>query len=288
MRLHTINRMLSSTVYYGPCEGAIASRGRILAGGAAPSSGRPFRVRKLSLEMLDVRLLLSVQISDLGTLGGFGANVTGVNASLEVAGTEYVSGSDDRAFLLDANGVNHDLGILTGGTASFATSLNSDGQVVGYSGNSLGGIGSLSPEAFLYSAGQMTGLGTLGGVGSEAEGINDAGQVVGWANTTSGGQDAFLYSGGKMTDLGGLENSNFSVANAINDQGQMVGYSSVGGQGSLAHHAFLYSDGEMTDLGTLSGNRERRPSGSTARVRSSASGVTEVRMTMPSCGTRGR
>lgn len=254
MRRHTIARMLGHLLFDRRGLGAIASRSPILAAWAGSSRGRPLRVQRVFLEMLDVRLLLSAAISDLGALGQ-GGNVAGVNVSLDVAGTEYVSGSDDRAFLLDANGVNHNLGILTGGTASFATGLNSDGQVVGYSGSSTTGFGGGGAEAFLYSEGQMTGLGTLGGSSSEAEGINDSGQVVGWANTPSGGQDAFLYSGGKMTDLGGLANSTFSVANAINDQGQLVGYSSVGGQGSLAHHAFLYSGGEMTDLGTLSGNQ---------------------------------
>ena len=113
-------------------------------------------------------------------------------------------------------------------------------------------------DAFIYSAGLMTDLGSLGG-GSVASGINNSGQVVGWSYTSGGQAHAFLYSAGTMTDLGTLGGTS-SYASAINNSGQAVGVSDTsGGQ----PHAFLYSGGTMTDLGGLSGGIPARPLAST-------------------------
>src|SRR5438477_9429202 len=73
-----------------------------------------------------------------------------------------------------------DLGTL-GGTASSATAINNNGQVVGYSSLADG-----STHAFLYSAGAMVDLGTLGGATSSPNDINDSGVVVGSSLTSSG------------------------------------------------------------------------------------------------------
>jgi len=214
------------------------------------------------LEVLEVRTLLSTALSDLGPL----VNVTGINTTVNAVGTEFVSGAGNRAFLLDTNGVFHNLGTLPNAIDSFATGINSGGKVVGYStisggGGGGGGGGSGLPQGFLYSNGTMTALGTLGGSQSVANAINTTGQIVGWADTSNGQrQDAFLYSGGQMTDLGGLPGDSISAANAINDSGQVVGYSEPGGGGggtNYSIHAWLYSAGSMTDLGTLSGSQSQ-------------------------------
>jgi probable HAF family extracellular repeat protein len=103
-------------------------------------------------------------------------------------------------------------------------------------------------NAFLYSGGTMTNLGTLGSIYSYALGINSAGQVVGYSLTSSGNQNAFLYSGGTMTNLGTL-GGNYSQANGINNAGQIVGYATNGGG---AESAFLYSTATgMENLNTL-------------------------------------
>ena len=75
-------------------------------------------------------------------------------------------------------------------------------------------------DAFLYSDGKMTDLGTLpGGYSSCAYGINDSGQIVGEAETSSGQYHiaAFLDSDGTMTDLGTPQWEN-SYAYGVNDE----------------------------------------------------------------------
>jgi len=147
-----------------------------------------------------------------------------------------------------------DLGTLPGYTTSVAYGINNSGQVVGASSN----IGGQPAQAFLYSGGVMTGLGTLGGTSSYADGINDSGQVVGQAFTNGLSQyHAFGYSSGVMTDLGTLPGAMYSdsAATGINNSGQVVGYSYA----SSGIHAFLYSGGAMTDLGTFWGMVQKRP-----------------------------
>src|SRR5580658_4108149 len=71
------------------------------------------------------------------------------------------------------------LGILPAGDYSFANGINSSCQIVRYSYEWLPG-GPIVRRAFLWSAGVMQDLGTLGGWESMACGINDSDQIVGW------------------------------------------------------------------------------------------------------------
>lgn len=196
---------------------------------------------------------------------------TGINDSGVITGTAGSGGG--HAY----SSVAGDIGTL-GGPFSYGNAINSSGQIVGYSYTSdfyNSANSSYAPHAFLYSAGSMTDLGTLGGVTSIANAINDSGQIVGGSNILGDTSlYAFLYSGGSMTNLGivgeayDINNSGQIVggtiggafvysagittilgsggfsAFGINDSGQIVG--GVWGGG-----AFLYSDGVMTDLNSL-------------------------------------
>ena len=105
------------------------------------------------------------------------------------------------------------LGVLTGDNQTYATAINSSGQVVGYCANSSG-----TDAAFLYSGGALHSLGTLGGTWSESLGINDSGNIVGSASTSSGQAAAFYLSSGTMMQVPGTS------ACAINNHGLIVGW----------------------------------------------------------------
>ena len=125
-----------------------------------------------------------------------------------------------------------DLGTTLGGD-SFATGINTSGQVVGYSYADTG----WPSHAFLYTNGVITDLGTLGGEFSYAYDINDNGQVVG-VSVNGTGTRAFIYSNGFMTALGTLGGT-WSAAYGINNSGQIIGESSRAGK--VGQHAFLYN-----------------------------------------------
>lgn len=132
------------------------------------------------------------------------------------------------------------------GDYSAAYAINNVGQITGNRPP-----GPAPTQAFLYSAGSIASLGTLGGATSHSfgHGINDAGAVAGYSETT-GGTRAFVYSNGSMTALGTLGGST-SVGYAINNSGQVTGYAYYAGD--TAGHAFIYSNGGMVGLGALGG-----------------------------------
>jgi probable HAF family extracellular repeat protein len=183
----------------------------------------------------------------LGTLGvldvSFGA---AVNALGEAVGYDYSDSTSPpvaHAFQY-SNGRMVDIhspSLFPSGT--LATGINRSGGIIGY-----GWINSSAFHPFLYTAGRMVDLGTLGGIQASALAINDAGTIVGLSVTSSGVQHAFVYSSGKMTDLG-PPGTNASGANAINGSGQIAGSIWV----NNLSHAALYSQGVWTDLGAVPG-----------------------------------
>ena len=140
-----------------------------------------------------------------------------------------------------------DLAPLSGDDYSVVRGINATSQVAGAVGSDRNNTSAVS----LYSAGQLSSLGTLGGSSGIGNGINASGQIAGYSTNAAKTYRAFLSSGGTgggtLTDIGDLGGGS-AVAYGLNDAGQVVG-SAVTADGS--NHPFLYSNGVMTDLGTL-------------------------------------
>ena len=131
---------------------------------------------------------------------------------------------------------------------SYATGINSQGQVVGNSYTS-----SLLQHAYFWSQGSgMLDLGTFGGPTSFAYGINDAGQVVGNADLSNGMTHAFVWTQALGKQDIGTKMKFSTYAFAINNAGQVVGeYFPT----SITTHAFLWTkNAGFKDLGTLGGS----------------------------------
>ena len=164
---------------------------------------------------------------NLGTLGGTWSTAAAINNAGQVVGTSARGDGKLRAFLW-ARGTMTGLGTL-GGSRSEATDVNAQGDVVGWS--YLKGDPKVHPDAdapiahaFLWRAGRMVDLGTLGGADSRAFGINDKGHVVGTSTTADGATHAFLWKDGVMQDIGGANASTYFIMPfAISWSGQVVG-----------------------------------------------------------------
>lgn len=184
-------------------------------------------------------------ITSLGAPLDVFASGQAINANGWVAGWLRGAGARPAGFLYDGTTTTI-LPTLGGGRGTRALGINDAGTVVGFSNPA--GISSF--QAFVYSGGTMTSLGTLGGAESAAYGINASGQIVGEAETDTGEIKAFLYQGGAMTSLGTLGGAN-SYGRAINDLGWVTGSSFLTESTDLA--PFVYKGGSMVDLGSLGG-----------------------------------
>ncbi|HEU5115385.1 MAG TPA: PEP-CTERM sorting domain-containing protein [Isosphaeraceae bacterium] len=134
------------------------------------------------------------QLQNLGTLaGGSNSWAFTVNSKGTVVGASDTSAGAATHAVYWQNGQIHDLGTL--GTASYATGINSSGEIVGWNTDSNGNY-----SAFLWDGTKMVDLNTYNPAGSPftslsgATGINDAGQIVGWGVYSNGSQHSFLLT----------------------------------------------------------------------------------------------
>jgi probable HAF family extracellular repeat protein len=161
------------------------------------------------------------------------------------------------------------LSLIDLGEGVSAYGINTAGQITGCAPVSGG-----TQHAFLYSAGTLTDLGTLGGASSCGYAINVHGDVTGYADTASAAH-AFVFTAGTMTDLGTIAGEANSAGVSVNANGDVVGYAFpstpfaplVPGNfysaaaafsgpfvsGSPSVSAFLYSHGAMTEVDPVNG-----------------------------------
>jgi len=157
-------------------------------------------------------------LRDLGSFGGDSFGL-GINAVGQIVGYSYGPGNAwYHAFLYDTRtgGPLQDLGSPSGN--SVAVDINDAGQVAGWFRNGAGPVG-----AFVYEAGVMHDIGSLGSGTAEAVAINRAGLVAGNSSLADGRGRGFVYDGTTMTSIGALPGGNFSLADAINANGLVVG-----------------------------------------------------------------
>ncbi|MGH3029589.1 MAG: hypothetical protein ACRDNE_02265 [Gaiellaceae bacterium] len=224
-------------------------------------------------------------VTNLPSLGGSSSAGSSINNRGWIAGSSNLAGDAIRHATLWRRGEQVDLGTL-GGSDTNSSVLwpvkNVRGAITGITETDaldpLGEDWSCSfffPVrtghtclGFVWRAGKMRALPTLGGNNGFATGSNNRLQVVGWAENTVHDVTcvppqvlqfrAVVWGPGKgrIRELPPLPGDSVSAATAINDRGQVVGISGICDQAVgrfSAIHAVLWDDGEVTDIGNLGG-----------------------------------
>lgn len=185
-------------------------------------------------------------LSPLSRIFGQEAEAVAISPTTNLA---VVNSGSTSVFNDIDSGFSQTIGTFVGDTSSSAVDINDRGQVVGISGS----------FGYLWEAGSMVRINSLGGSSCTPVAINNNSQVIGDAQTAGGSTHAFFWQldgtgTPVITDLGTLGGAN-SHAVAINSNGWVVGYSQTGGtivdtNGVFAEeHAFLWVNGVMYDLG---------------------------------------
>jgi probable HAF family extracellular repeat protein len=220
------------------------------------------------------------KIVNLGMpLGGTSSGGNSINDLAWISGSANLAGNTAQHAYLWANGFKADLGTFGGPNSLVSFPVkNNRGDIVGYAENPttdpLGenfcqfGTG-LECRAFLWRAGQLIQLPTLGGNNGRAAGENNLGQIVGWTENNVEDStcvhpvqflqfEAVIWGPGKdqIQQLPPLPGDSDTAAVAINDKGQAVG---ISGQCDIAfgelsaEHSVLWENGQAIQLPTLGG-----------------------------------
>jgi probable HAF family extracellular repeat protein len=153
-----------------------------------------------------------------------------------------VCAQDVQAFIWDSTNGMRALGSLGGD--SYATGINDNGQVVGYSYLS----DQFTTHSFVWTeATGMVDIGGPGGFQSIGLAINSVGNICGFGTDTANRQVAFYWTPGD-----GFNVFSNGGAYAINNDNVVTGQFPVGGS---ANHAFIWSPTlrRPHDIGTLAG-----------------------------------
>lgn len=158
-------------------------------------------------------------MQDLGTAGWEESCAFAINAHGDAAGRVHSAPLAQAPFVY----LRGSMVVLSAASQGAAGDINDRGEVTGYYVNSVG-----ETRAFLYTAGALRDLGTLGGTYSIAMSVNNAGTVVGHATGPVSEQRAFLWDGAAMQDLNALVVSGMEPGQTlthaydINDAGQII------------------------------------------------------------------
>ncbi|MGH2353357.1 MAG: hypothetical protein ACRDJN_17270, partial [Chloroflexota bacterium] len=223
-------------------------------------------------------------VTNLGSLGGTASEGSSINNDGWMAGYSNEPGDATRHATLWRDGMTIDLGTLGGPNSRVAWPVKSNGGLMAGIAETadmdpLGEAWSCSAFfpgeptghiclGFVWEAGMMRPLPTLGGNNGFATGVNARGQVVGWAENavhdpTCNSPQVLQFRAvmwgpdeGQIQELPPLQGDSVSAATAINNRGQVVGISGICdnaiGRFSAAH-AVLWEDGSVTDIGNLGG-----------------------------------
>jgi uncharacterized membrane protein len=205
-------------------------------------------------------------MTPLPTLGGDSGFETGANNRGQVVGWAETAEADPtcnlpqvlgfHATMWDLNlGRVSELLPLAEDTASAATAINDQGDVVGISGICDNAVGRFTARhAVLWHHGLPTDIGSFGGVSwNTPMAVNHDGTVVGFANPagdTDGGFRArpFVWTrSGGFQPLDLLSGDATGQALGINGRGQIVGLSC----GASGCRAVIWENGGVTDLNSL-------------------------------------
>jgi probable HAF family extracellular repeat protein len=192
-------------------------------------------------------------ITNVASPPSIGATWTGQDAAGEWFGSEFVAEPTSLA-KQPITWNNGQLSFLAGNSLGYVAAVNSSGQAVGnlYGNASSPNSPDVNNQAFLYSNGALTNLGTFGYQQSGAEAISGNGQIAIWVRTGSGAnvsQNVIIDNSGNLTQVPAAMPNATMAPITINNSGQVLG--TFESPATNAAHAFLYSGGKTIDLGAL-------------------------------------
>ncbi len=196
-----------------------------------------------------------------------------VNSLGQVAGNATYNVGAPQGLYTGANGsspVSVSSNAPSGSASLGFTALSSNGFGAGTASFKVGASND-TRQAFRYSGGTVTPLGTFGYNGtSTGAGVNASGTVVGDSITPDGYARGF-YSlvGGGLVDIGTLPGGTDSAAYAINDAGTIVGAANLA---DGLNRAIVYQGGTMNALAALPAAAGETVYGTSATAVSQAGG----------------